>query len=91
LSPPFNVYAEQMGLRVLAYVGDFLEFPQSGFTVSDATLKNRRDLIKRLLRGTLRGCNLRSRIARRRFASLRRITSCKNLLPTEFIVHYCRP
>jgi ABC-type nitrate/sulfonate/bicarbonate transport system substrate-binding protein len=55
LSPPFNVYAEQMGLRVLAYVGDFLEFPQSGFTVSDATLKNKRDVIKRLLRGTLRG------------------------------------
>jgi len=55
LSPPFNVYAEQMGLRVLAYVGDFLEFPQSGFTVSDATLKNKRDLIKKLLRGTLRG------------------------------------
>src|SRR5581483_6356804 len=50
LSPPFNVYAEQMGLRVLAYVGDFLEFPQSGFTVSDATLKNKRELIKRLLR-----------------------------------------
>ena len=55
LSPPFNVYAEQMGLRVLAYVGDFLEFPQSGFTVADATLKAKRDLIKRLLRGTLRG------------------------------------
>jgi NitT/TauT family transport system substrate-binding protein len=55
LSPPFNVYAEQMGLRVLAYVGDFLEFPQSGFTVSDATLKSKRDVIKRLLRGTLRG------------------------------------
>ena len=55
LSPPFNIYAEQMGLRVLAYVGDFLEFPQSGFTVSDATLKSKRDVIKRLLRGTLRG------------------------------------
>jgi ABC-type nitrate/sulfonate/bicarbonate transport system substrate-binding protein len=55
LSPPFNIYAEQMGLRVLAYTGDFLEFPQSGFTVSDATLKNKRDLIKRLLHGTLRG------------------------------------
>ena len=54
LSPPFNVYAEQMGLRVLAYVGDFLEFPHSGFTISDATLKSKRDLIKRLLRGTLR-------------------------------------
>ena len=38
LSPPFNIYAEQLGLRVLAYVGDYLEFPQSGFTVSDATL-----------------------------------------------------
>lgn len=58
LSPPFNIYAEQMGLRVLAYVGDFLEFPQSGFTVSDATLKNKRDVIKRLLRGTLRGLQL---------------------------------
>jgi ABC-type nitrate/sulfonate/bicarbonate transport system substrate-binding protein len=58
LSPPFNVYAEQMGLRILAYVGDFLEFPQSGFTVSDATLKNKRDVIKRLLRGTLRGLQL---------------------------------
>jgi NitT/TauT family transport system substrate-binding protein len=55
LSPPFNIYAEQMGLRVLAYTGDYLEFPQSGFTVSDATLKTKRDLIKRLLRGTLRG------------------------------------
>jgi ABC-type nitrate/sulfonate/bicarbonate transport system substrate-binding protein len=55
LSPPFNIYAEQLGLRVLAYTGDYLEFPQSGFTVSDATLKNKRDLIKRLLRGTLRG------------------------------------
>ena len=55
LSPPFNVYAEQMGLRVLAYVGDFLEFPQSGFTVSEATLKSRREVIRRLLRGTLRG------------------------------------
>jgi len=55
LSPPFNIYAEQMGLRVLAYTGDYLEFPQSGFTVSDATLRNKRDLIKRLLRGTLRG------------------------------------
>jgi len=55
LSPPFNIYAEQMGLRVLAYTGDFLDFPQSGFTVSDATLKNKRDVIKRLLRGTLRG------------------------------------
>jgi ABC-type nitrate/sulfonate/bicarbonate transport system substrate-binding protein len=42
-------------IRVLAYTGDYLEFPQSGFTVSDATLKNKRELIKRLLRGTLRG------------------------------------
>ena len=55
LSPPFNVYAEQMGLRNFGYVGDFLEFPQSGFTVSDATLQKRREVIKKLLRGTLRG------------------------------------
>ncbi len=55
LSPPFHIYAEQTGLRVLAYVGDFLEFPQSGFAVSEATLKAKRDAVKRLLRGTLRG------------------------------------
>ena len=69
LSPPFNIYAEQMGLRVLAYTGDFLEFPQSGFTVSDATLKNKRDVIKRLLRGTLRGLQftLKNRIETVRF------------------------
>jgi ABC-type nitrate/sulfonate/bicarbonate transport system substrate-binding protein len=69
LSPPFNVYAEQMGLRVLAYVGDFLEFPQSGFTVSDAMLKNKRELIKKLLRGTLRGLRftLKNRVDTARF------------------------
>jgi NitT/TauT family transport system substrate-binding protein len=55
LSPPFNVYAEQMGLRNFGHVGDFLEFPQSGFTVSDTTLQKRREVIKKLLRGTLRG------------------------------------
>jgi NitT/TauT family transport system substrate-binding protein len=55
LSPPFNIYAEQLGLKSLGYVGDFLEFPQSGFTVSDATLQKKRDVIKKVLRGTLRG------------------------------------
>ena len=55
LSPPYDIYAEQMGLRNLGYVGDFLEFPQSGFTVSDAVLQTKRGLVKRLIRGTLRG------------------------------------
>jgi ABC-type nitrate/sulfonate/bicarbonate transport system substrate-binding protein len=58
LSPPFNIYAEQLGLRVLAYDADYLEFLQSGFTVSDATLKSKRELIKKLIRGTLRGLQL---------------------------------
>ena len=55
LSPPYDIYAEQMGLRNLGYVGDFLEFPQSGFTVSDAVLQTKRGMVKRLIRGTLRG------------------------------------
>jgi NitT/TauT family transport system substrate-binding protein len=69
LSPPFNVYAEQMGLKNFGYVGDFLEFPQSGFTVSDATLQKRRDVIKKLLRGTLRGLQftLKNRVDTVRF------------------------
>jgi len=46
-----------------------LEFPQSGFTVSDATLKNKRELIKKLLRGTLRGLRftLKNRVDTARF------------------------
>ena len=28
LSPPFNVFAEQLGLRVLAYVATFSSFPE---------------------------------------------------------------
>ena len=83
LSPPFNVYAEQMGLRVLAYVGDYLEFPQSGFTVSDATLKTKRDLIRKLLRGTLRACNSRSRIGQRPRVLSPEITSCRTRWPTR--------
>jgi NitT/TauT family transport system substrate-binding protein len=69
LSPPFNVYAEQIGLKNLGYVGDFLEFPQSGFTVSDATLQKRREVIKKLLRGTLRGLQftLKNRVDTVRF------------------------
>lgn len=55
LSPPYHIYAEQMGLKTLAYVGDFLEFPQSGFSVSDAALKSKRAVVKKLIRGTLRG------------------------------------
>ena len=58
LSPPFDVYADQLGLRNLGYVGDFLEFPQSGFAVSDVTLQKRRDLVKKLIRGTLLGLQI---------------------------------
>ncbi len=58
LSPPYHIYAEQMGLRNLGYVGDFLEFPQSGFTVSDSVLRSKRHLVKKLIRATLRGLKL---------------------------------
>jgi NitT/TauT family transport system substrate-binding protein len=54
LSPPYHIYAEQMGFKNLGYVGDFLEFPQSGFSVAEAALHTNRELIKRLIRGTLR-------------------------------------
>ncbi|MBI4529008.1 MAG: ABC transporter substrate-binding protein [Deltaproteobacteria bacterium] len=58
LSPPYHIYTEQMGFKTLAYVGDFLEFPQSGFSVSEAALQNKRTLVKKLIRGTLRGLQL---------------------------------
>jgi len=42
LSPPFNAIAKQMGYRMLAYFGDYVEQSLSGIGTSDKCLENGR-------------------------------------------------
>jgi NitT/TauT family transport system substrate-binding protein len=55
LSPPFNAMAKLMGFRNLAYFGDHFEQSLSGIGTSDKLLKERPDVVRRLLRATLKG------------------------------------
>ena len=54
LSPPFDAMAKQMGYRVLAYFGDYVEQSLSGIGTSDRLVRERPDLVKRMLIATLK-------------------------------------
>ena len=49
LSPPFNGMAKQMGYRTLAYFGDYVEQSLSGVGTSDKLIRERPELVKRML------------------------------------------
>jgi NitT/TauT family transport system substrate-binding protein len=49
LSPPFNAMAKQLGYRTLAYFGDYVEQSLSGLGTSDKLIRERPDLVKRML------------------------------------------
>jgi NitT/TauT family transport system substrate-binding protein len=49
LSPPFNAMAKQLGYRTLAYFGDYVEQSLSGLGTSDKMIRERPDLVKRML------------------------------------------
>jgi NitT/TauT family transport system substrate-binding protein len=49
LSPPFNAMAKQLGYRTLAYFGDHVEQSLSGLGTSDKLIRERPDLVKRML------------------------------------------
>lgn len=52
---PENVIAVERGYRELAFVGDFVQFPQNGFGTSDKKIRENPDEILRMVRATLRG------------------------------------
>lgn len=54
LSPPFNAWAKQMGYRTLAYFGDYVEQSLSGVGTSDRLIRERPDLVRRMLAATLK-------------------------------------
>ncbi len=54
LSPPFHATAQQMGFRVIAYFGDYVEQSLSGVGTSDKLIRERPDVVKRVLRATLK-------------------------------------
>lgn len=54
LSPPFNAMATQMGYRTLAYFGDYVEQSLSGVGTSDRMIRERPELVKRMLIATIK-------------------------------------
>ena len=54
LSPPFNAMATQMGYRTLAYFGDYVEQSLSGVGTSDRMIRERPELVKRMLSATIK-------------------------------------
>ena len=54
LSPPFHAMAKQLGFHILLYVGDYVEQSLSGLTTTEKILREKPDIVKRVLRGTIK-------------------------------------
>ena len=54
LSPPFNAMAKQLGYRTLAYFGDYVEQSLSGLGTSDKLIRERPELVRRMLSATIK-------------------------------------
>ena len=54
LSPPFNAFGKQLGYRTLAYFGDYVEQSLSGLGTSDKMIRDRPELVKRMLTATIK-------------------------------------
>jgi ABC-type nitrate/sulfonate/bicarbonate transport system substrate-binding protein len=54
LSPPFNAMAKQMGYRTMAYFGDYVEQSLSGVGTSDKMIRERPELVRRMLIATIK-------------------------------------
>lgn len=52
MPPPYNTQAKLEGFTQLAYTGDIIKFPQSGFSVTLKKLKEQREQVKRMIRAT---------------------------------------
>lgn len=53
LSPPGNFVAKKNGFRELLFYGDEVEYVTGGVVVTDKTLSNKPDFVRRFLQGTL--------------------------------------
>ena len=55
LSPPFNAFAKTLGFRILAYLGDHVEQSISGIGTSEKLLREKPEMVKKVLRASLKG------------------------------------
>jgi NitT/TauT family transport system substrate-binding protein len=58
LSPPFNAMATQMGYRTVAYFGDYVEQSLSGVGTSDRMIRERPELVRRMLIAAIKSLRL---------------------------------
>jgi ABC-type nitrate/sulfonate/bicarbonate transport system substrate-binding protein len=54
LLPPYTYMAERQGFRQLIFYGDYAELAQFGLIVHDASVKNKRSFLKRIVRAFLK-------------------------------------
>jgi NitT/TauT family transport system substrate-binding protein len=55
LGIPFNIYALEKGYSELAFFGDIMKFPQTGFGTSERRIRENPDEVVKMVRATLRG------------------------------------
>jgi NitT/TauT family transport system substrate-binding protein len=51
--PPFNIWAEKRGYKVLAWAHDYITLPQTSLLVTDKKIQQSRDQVKRVIKGTI--------------------------------------
>lgn len=52
---PWQAHASKLGLKILAYAGEFVQMPLGGIGTSETLIQKKADLVKKVLRATLRG------------------------------------
>ncbi len=55
IRPPFTNMAEKMGMVRLGYVGDAIQMPMSGLVTSERLIQQQPELVRRFIRGTVKG------------------------------------
>jgi ABC-type nitrate/sulfonate/bicarbonate transport system substrate-binding protein len=53
--PPFNIWADKRGYKVLAWAHDYISLPQTSLLVTDKKIQQSRDQVKRVIKGTIEG------------------------------------
>jgi ABC-type nitrate/sulfonate/bicarbonate transport system substrate-binding protein len=53
--PPFNIWTEKRGFKVLAWAHDYITLPQTSIIVTDKKIQQSRDQVKSVIKGTLEG------------------------------------
>ena len=53
--PPFNIWTEKRGYKVLAWAHDYVTLPQTSIIVTDKKIQQSRDQVKRVIKGTIEG------------------------------------